>query len=157
MTVNSSTDPNNVGPLSKIVLEYGAIMKRIIDHDSKQPGFTVDGWAELTAMVNTREFERVGNFLEVMNWDDYAGMLTDWAVTSGWEFTFKRITEVGRLVFQELEERSKVGEQRSVVNSMSVFAFDENDRIRHLDIYLQMNPADIEMARDAGARLETTA
>lgn len=157
MTVNSSTDPDNVGPLSKIVLEYGAIMKRIIDHDSKQPGFAVDGWAELAAMVNTREFERVGNFLEVMSWDDYAGMLTDWAVTSGWEFSFKRITEVGRLVFQELEERSKVGDQRSVVNSMSVFAFDDNDKIRHLDIYLQMKPADIEMARDAGARLEATA
>ena len=82
MTVNSSTDPNNVGPLSKIVLDYGHIMKRIIDHDSKQPGFTVEGWAELAAMVDTDRFERVGNFLEVVSWDEYAEMLTNWSIAS---------------------------------------------------------------------------
>jgi hypothetical protein len=150
MTVNSSTDPSAVGPLSKIVLDYGRIMKRIIDHDSKQPGFNVHGWAELEAMVNAREFERVGNFLEVVNWDEYAEMLANWAISSQWECSFKRITEVGRLVFQELEERSKVGDQRSTVNSVSVYEFDENDKITHLDIYLQMKPAEIEMARAGG-------
>jgi hypothetical protein len=150
MTVNSSTDPNTVGPLSKIVLDYGHIMKRIIDHDSKQSGFTVEGWAELAAMVDTEKFERVGNFLEVVSWDEYAEMLTNWAIASQWEFSFKRITEVDRLVFQELEERSKVGDQSSVVNSVSVYRFDENDKIVHLDIYQQMKPAEIEMARAGG-------
>lgn len=150
MTANSSTDPNNVGPLSKIVLEYGAIMKRIIDHDSKQVGFTTDGWAELAAMVDTRDFERVGNFLEVVSWDEYVEMLTNWAIASQWECSFKRITEVGNVVFQELEERSVVGEHRSTVNSVSVYEFDEKGKIRHLDIYLQMKPQAIEMASAGG-------
>ena len=157
MTVNSSTDPNNIGPLSRIVLEYGTIMKRIIDHDSKQPGFNVDGWAELAAMVDTKNFVRVGNFLEVVNWDEYAEMLTNWAIGSQWEFSFRRITEVGNVVFQELEERSRFGDQRSVVNSVSVYEFDETNKIRHLAIYLQMDPASIDMARVGGGWAEAAA
>src|SRR5688572_11001536 len=157
MAAISTTDPNTLGPLGRIVLEYGTIMKRIIDHDSKHPGFNVDGWAELAAMVDTENFERVGNFLEVVNWEEYAEMLTNWAIGSQWEFSFKRMTEVGNVVFQELEERSRIGEHRSIVNSVSVYEFDESNKIRHLDIYLQMNPASIEMARTGGGWAEATA
>ena len=157
MTVNSSTDPNSVGPLSKIVLDYSAIMKRIIDHDSKQPGFTVDGWADLAALVNVEAFERVGNFLEVVDWNEYAEMLTNWAIGSQWECSFKRVTEAGNVVFLELEERSAIGDQHSTVNSVSVYEFDANDKIRHLDIYLQMNPASIDMARVGGGWAEAPA
>lgn len=157
MTANSSTDPNNVGRLSKIVLDYSAIMKRIIDHDSKQPGFAVDGWADLAALVNVEEFERVGNFLEVVNWHEYAEMLTNWAISSQWECSFKRVTEVGRTVFLELEERSAIGDQRSTVNSVSVYEFDDTSRIRHLDIYLQMKPDSIDMARVGGGWAEAAA
>ena len=42
------------------------------------------------------------------------------------------------MVFLELEERVKVGDFSSVVNSVSVYEFDGDGRIRHLDIYLQM-------------------
>lgn len=157
MTATSSTDPNTLGPLSRIVLDYSAIMKRIIDKDSKQPGFTVEGWADLAALVNVEEFERVGNFLEVVNWREYAEMLTNWAISSQWECSFKRVTEVGNVVFLELEERSAIGDQRSTVNSVSVYEFDDDRKIRHLDIYLQMNPASIDMARVGGGWVEAAA
>ena len=69
---------------------------------------------------------------------EYVGFLTGWATSAEWEGSFKRITEAPGLVFLELEERSRYGEMTSVVNSVSVYEFDEDGKIVHLDIYLQM-------------------
>jgi hypothetical protein len=144
MNAFTSTDPGNVGPLSKKVLEYGALMKRIVAEDAKRPGFTAAaaGWAELAALVDTARFERVGNFLETMNWDDYVALLTPWAKETDYDFTFRRISEVGNLVFLELEERSEAAGRKSTVRSLSLYEFGDDGKLRHLDIYLQMKPAD---------------
>ena len=53
---------------------------------------------------------------------------------------FKRITEVDGMVFLELEEHSRVGDFSSIVNSLSVYEFTDDGRIRHIDLYLQMAP-----------------
>ncbi|HXK26391.1 MAG TPA: hypothetical protein VMS55_27255 [Myxococcota bacterium] len=132
--------------LSRKVLEYSLIMKRLVDR-AKQPGFSVQSWAPLAELVAVDEFERVGNFKEVMNWHDYVEFLTKWAPASDWECSFKRITESQGVVFLELEERSKTGEARSVVNSVSVYEFDRAGKIRHLDIYLQMALPGSEMLK----------
>lgn len=122
---------------SRIVLEYSLLMKRLVD-EAKMPGFSEAGWGPLAALVAVDEFERVGNFKEVMSWQDYITFLTKWAISSEWECSFKRITEHGNVVFLELEERSKAGDYRSVVNSVSVYEFNPAGKLRHLDIYLQM-------------------
>jgi hypothetical protein len=132
--------------LSRVVIEYGLTMKRLVDA-AKQPGFSVESWAPLAAFVATDEFKRVGNFLEVMTWHDYITFLTKWAVSSEWECSFKRITERRGVVFLELEERSRIGDHRSVVNSVSVYEFNEAGKLRHLDIYLQMAPPDPNMLK----------
>lgn len=123
--------------LSRKVLDYAQLMKRMVD-DAKQPGFGIDSWAPLTAMVAVDEFERVGNFKEVMGWNDYIEFLTRWAPNAEWECSFKRITEHGNMVFLELEERSKFAGRSNAVNSMSIYDFNEAGKLRHLDIYLQM-------------------
>lgn len=127
----------NYSGLARKVLDYSLIMKRLVD-GAKQPGFSVQSWAPLAELVATGEFERVGNFKEVMNWNEYVGFLTNWAVSSEWECSFKRITESGGVVFLELEERSNTAGFGSVVNSVSVYEFNEAGKIRHIDIYLQM-------------------
>lgn len=134
----------NYQGLSRTVLEYGLIMKRVVD-GARQPGFSVQSWAPLAALVAVDGFERVGNFKEVMNWRDYTAFLTSWAPTAEWECSFRRITESGNVVFLELEERSRTGEHSSVVNSVSVYEFDAAGKIRHLDIYLQMPLPDSAM------------
>lgn len=131
---------------SRTVLEYSLLMKRLVD-EAKQPGFSAASWAPLAELLAVDEFERVGNFKEVMNWQDYVGFLTNWAVSSEWECSFKRVTESGGVVFLELEERSKTGEYRSVVNSMSVYEFNAAGKIRHIDIYLQMELPPLEMLK----------
>lgn len=123
--------------LSRTALDYSLVTKRLVD-SAKQPGFSVDSWGPLAELVAVEEFERVGPFKEVMDWSSYVAFLTNWATSSDWEGSFKRVTEISGLVFLELEERSKVGEYSSVVNSLSVFEFDGTGRIRHIAVYLQM-------------------
>lgn len=139
--------------LSRRVLEYSRLMKQLVDQ-AKQPGFSEASWAPIAAMVDTQRFERVGNFKEVMTWGEYIAFLTPWAQGSSWECSFRRVTEAPGRVYLELEERSGIGGHTSVVNSVSVYEFDEAGKLVHLDIYLQMplpdpamlaNYADVKM------------
>lgn len=122
---------------ARTVLEYTLVMKGIVDR-AKEPGFGADDWAPLAELVAVDDFDRVGNFKERMDWDEYVAFLTAWAPARHWECSFKRITEVGDLVFLELEERSGSGPDAPSVNSLSVYEMDAAGRIRHIDIYLQM-------------------
>lgn len=127
----------NYTGVSRLVLDYSLVMKRMVD-EAKKPGFSEASWAPLAELVAVDEFERVGNFMEVYDWPGYIAFLTKWAMSSEWECSFKRITEVKGRVFLELEERSKVGGYSSVVNSLTVYEFNAAQKLRHLDIYLQM-------------------
>ena len=130
--------------LAQTVLDYSALMKRMVD-EAKEPGFTVDSWGPLAELIDTENFVRVGNFKEVMNWQDYIGFLTSWASSSEWDCSFKRVTEAYNVVFLELEERSQIGTFSNSVNSASVYEFNDAGKITHIDVYLQMALPDPEM------------
>lgn len=122
---------------ARTVLRYGATMGRLVD-EAKLAGFDAATWPPLTDLVDTAAFVRVGNFKEVMSWAQYAAFLNGWAASAEWACTFKGLTEAGGRVFLELEERSSVGDFRSVVNSLSVFGFGDSGLIERIDVYLQM-------------------
>ncbi len=122
----------------RAVLEYGLTVQRIVE-GSKGPGFTSADWEPLAGFVDPVAFERVGPFKEVQNWPAYVEFLTAWAPAAEWEGRFKRVTDHDGLVFLELEEWTRMGELENVVNSLSVYEFDDTDRIVHLDVYLQLD------------------
>ncbi|MGV0812754.1 hypothetical protein ABQF34_12410 [Mycolicibacterium boenickei] len=128
----------------RTVVQYAVTTKQLIDA-AKQPGFGADRWAPLADLVAVDEFERIGNFKEVMNWEQYTDFMTNWAGASEWDGLFKRVSEVDGVVFLELEERTKMGDFESVVNSVSVYEFTADDKIRHLDVYLQMALPNIDI------------
>lgn len=134
----------NYEGLSRSALDYCIVSKQLFDQ-AKRPGFSDQSWALLGALVDTDRFVRVGNFKEVMNWQEYIAFLGNWAPTAQWDCSFKRITEKGNLVFLELEEMTEVGGVQSVVNSLSLYEFDQNRKIHHLHIYLQMPMPDPAM------------
>jgi len=124
------TDP---GPLTRTVLDFVKTMERLVPTVESR-----DDWTPLTEFVAVDEFERVGTFLEVQTWSQYAEMLTQWAsAIATFETTVQRISELPGLVYYEVEERHLVGDQVNVVNSLTVFEFDDDGKIRHLDVYLQ--------------------
>jgi hypothetical protein len=119
--------------LTRRVLEYDHAMKRAV----AEAGAARD-WASLAELVAVDDFERVGTFLEVQNWNQYTEMLTRWAsATESFETTVRRISEFGSLVYYEIEERHIRSDHVNIINSMTVFEFDVHDKIRRLNVYLQ--------------------
>ena len=132
-----SPDPASLGTLVRKVLHYGDVMERTVVA-AKEPGFGDAGWAELEALMDTAKFQRVGNDKAQMGWAVYRELLTGWATTTDFWSEFRRISEVGNVVFLELTEHNTPrGGQESVVNSMSVYQYDDAGKLVHLDIYLQ--------------------
>ncbi len=120
-------------PLTRTILDYEGTIRRLVP-TIKSPA----DWAPLAEFVAVDEFERVGTFLEVQTWQQYTDMLTQWAsATESFETTVRRVSELDRLAYFEIEERHFRGGHAHVVNSMTVFEFDEGGKIRHLDVYLQ--------------------
>jgi hypothetical protein len=130
-------DPATLGPLARKVLHYSDVMERTVDA-AKEPGFNDSGWDELTALIDVAKFERVGNDKAVMGWEVYRALLNGWAGGTDFWSQFRRISEVGNVVFLELTEHNTPrGGAESVVNSMSVYEYDAGGKLIHLDIYLQ--------------------
>lgn len=134
--------------LSRKVLDYCQIVKQMVDTTSKQPGFSAASWAPLAELVDVENFQRIGNFKEEMDWPAYIDFLTGWASGSEWECSFKRITEHDNVVFLELEERTKMGDFEAAVNSFSVYEFNADGKMKHIDVYLQMGLPDPEMLKN---------
>jgi hypothetical protein len=121
------------GPLTGKVLDYVETMSGLVPK-VESPG----DWAPLVEFVAVDEFERIGTFLERQDWQQYTEMLTQWAAaTDSFENTVRRITEVRDLVYYEVEERHFRGGDVHVVNSLTVFQFDAEGKIRRLNVYLQ--------------------
>lgn len=125
--------------LSRRALDYGLFQKRLIDR-AKGPDYSSDEWEGLRAFVS-EDFRRIGNFKEVMNFETMIGFLSRWCVDSHWEGSFKRISEQDNVVFLELEERVLYNGEQNVVNSVSIYEFNDRGQLRHLDVYLQATPA----------------
>ncbi|HXY93331.1 MAG TPA: hypothetical protein VEP49_12690 [Acidimicrobiia bacterium] len=121
------------GPLTRRVFDFVDVMEHLA------PGAEApDDWRPLAEFVAVERFERLGTFLEVQDWRQYTEMLSQWASTiDRFETTLRRVTESGRLVYYEVEERHFRHDNVNVVNSMTVFAFDDSGKIQHLDVYLQ--------------------
>jgi hypothetical protein len=128
-----SADDGAAGPLTQVVFAYERMMRELVP-TVKVPA----DWAPLTALVAVDGFERIGTFLEVQDWDEYTVMLTHWASSiDSFETSVRRISELSDLVYYEIVERHRRGDVVNVVNSLTVFAFDRDAKISHLDVYLQ--------------------
>jgi hypothetical protein len=136
--MTSTTDKNAVtGTYARKVLQYGDVIERTV-RAAKEPGFTEAGWDELASLLDVAKFERVGNDKVAMGWEVYRGLLMMWGGTTDFWSEFHRISEVGNLVILELTEHNTPrGGAESVVNSCTLYEFDEAGKIVHLDIYLQ--------------------
>ncbi|MDD3800527.1 MAG: nuclear transport factor 2 family protein [Novosphingobium sp.] len=137
-TASTWTDRDAVtGEYALKVLAYTDCIKRTVEK-AKEPGFDETGWDELAAMLDTAKFRRVGNDKVDMGWDVYRKLLMMWATTTDFRAEFHRISEVGDRVFLELTEHNHPrGGTETVVNSCTVYQFDEAGKLVHLDIYLQ--------------------
>lgn len=132
----TTDDMQVTGELSRKVLEYADIYGRVV-RLAREPGFGDDAWSPLAELIAVEEFERVGLQKEVMDWPAYRRALTAFALSGEWEGTFRRVTELPGLVFLELIETLTKGGKVTVLNTVTVYDFDDAGKVRHLDVYAQ--------------------
>lgn len=139
MEIITATDVSSEkGPLTKIVEDYCNALGALAAEGVSAPS----DWDALGTYIAIDEFKRVGAYLEELDWKDYTQFLTNWAGGTRFEMTVFRITEAGRLVIQEIEERHYREDDFIRKNVVAIYAFNSDDKIAHLDIY--------EQAKDSG-------
>jgi hypothetical protein len=134
--INNDLSSKNDRSLTDRVRQFAEIIDRLVTA-AKQPGFSKADYAPLSELAAIEEFERVGIWREVMNWQEYIEFLGQFANAKGFETTVRRVTEVSNLVFYEIEERHFREGKVNVVDSMNVYEFNEADKIRRMYIYVQ--------------------
>ncbi|WP_052223046.1 hypothetical protein [Novosphingobium malaysiense] len=137
--VTATATTSEKGPLTKLVEAYSEAVAGLAAQGISSPA----DWEPLTEYIAKDEFKRVGAYLEELDWDQYCRFMTDW-VGGGtrFEMTMFRITEAGRVVIQEIEERHYRGEDFIRKNVIALYVFNDQNKIVHLDIY--------EQAKDSG-------
>ncbi len=131
---------DNYSGLARKILDY-SVMTKTLNAACKQPGFDDSSWDEhFSGVFDTENFQRVGHLKEVMDYPTHLRFQTQWAPKSNWDSSFKRITEADNVVILELEERATHGGVTNVVNTVSVYEFNETGKVYRLDVYLQQAP-----------------
>ncbi|MDE8652517.1 hypothetical protein [Novosphingobium album (ex Liu et al. 2023)] len=131
--ITATATSDELGPLTRIVNAYAETHGRLTAAGISSPA----DWEPLGEYVAIDEFRRVGAYLEEFDWQEYCQFLTDWAEGTRFEMTVFRITEAGRVVIQEIEERHYRGEEFIRKNVVAIYAFNADNKIVHLDIYEQ--------------------
>ncbi|MEO6715756.1 MAG: hypothetical protein ABIM50_00695 [Novosphingobium sp.] len=118
-------------PRALRAIAYGDKMAEIVNAK------TDESFDSLLPLIDSARFVRRGNERdEEMDWPTYRAMLEQWDGGSGaYEKHLFRATEAGNVVYLDLDERSvaKDGAESSL-RSISIYEFDEADRIVAVDV-----------------------
>ncbi|MBB4858955.1 hypothetical protein HNO88_002281 [Novosphingobium chloroacetimidivorans] len=125
--------------LTRKVIAYSERFAEIIE-TVKTRALTDADWAPIEQIVDVDTFERQGVFLgaqaETFGWSTYKSYISRYGAGTTWEGTLRRVTETPGLVILELEERNTHGGVMDVSNTVTIYEFDEADKLRHLDVYI---------------------
>ncbi|WP_395397724.1 hypothetical protein WBP07_24595 [Novosphingobium sp. BL-8A] len=125
--------------LTRKVIEYSEAFSRLVEKAKLEPLGDAD-WGPIEQLVDVGNYVRMGVFLgpqaEVIDWTKYKFYISQYAAGSSWEGTLRHVTEQPGRVILELEERNSRGGVMDVSNTVTIYEFDQTDRIRHLDVYV---------------------
>lgn len=125
--------------LARKVLQYSERFLQIVDK-IKQPGLRDSDWSPLEELVDVKNFRRQGVFLtdraEISDWPQYKRLITQYGGMTVWEGTLRRITEVPRLVFLELEERNTRDGVTDISHTVTIYEFNSAAKLLKLDVYV---------------------
>lgn len=125
--------------LARNVIQYSEAFAALVERSKKGPLAEAD-WAAFEELVDVNGFERVGAFLtpraEVIDWATYKKYVSQYSAGTSWEGTLRHITvEPGRVIL-ELEERNTRDGLTHVSNTVTIYEFTQEGKLRHLDVYV---------------------
>jgi hypothetical protein len=120
------------GTRTQRALAYGDVMAAIANRTT---GETFDA---LLPLIDPDRFVRRGNERSAMDWPSYRAMLERWVGHSGgYEKTLHRASEVGNVVYLDLDEAASAKDGSvNRLRSISIYEFDEQDRIVAVDVIM---------------------
>jgi len=108
-----------------------------ICRESQHRQIVAEDFDPIANMVATDKFIRIGIYKDEANWPLCLEKYLQFAGTSLWTGKLRYINTVGNLVFQELEETITRDNGENVIYTMSVYEFDDNDKVVGLRVYMQ--------------------
>lgn len=126
------TNAADLSPRARRALAYGDKMAEIINDG------TGETWEALLPLIDAQRFRRRGNERTEMDWPAYRAMLEQWqAHAARYEKTLHRASEVGDVVYLDLDERATAKDGSvSTLRSISIYEFDEADKIVGVDVIM---------------------
>jgi hypothetical protein len=118
-------------PRAKRAIAYGDMLAKIVN------GKTGEGWDALLPMIDAERFTRIGNERDdPKDWQAYRTLLDQWiGMDKAYEKKLHRASEVGNVVYLDLDESSTLADGTiSSLRSISIYEFDEMDRIISVDV-----------------------
>lgn len=122
--------------LIKIVRRWADIYAAVCER-SQQRKITAADFDPIAELVAVDKFVRVGIYMDEADWPLCLQKYLQFAGTSLWTGKLRWINTVGNFVFQELEETITRPQGVNVIYTMSVYEFDENDKVIALRVYKQ--------------------
>lgn len=115
---------------AKKAIAWGDKMTEIVNRK------TDEDWDALLPMIDAKRFVRRGNERDELDWPAYRVLLEQWGAHSGlYEKRLHRASEAGNVVYLDLDERAVAKDgTETTLRSISIYEFDEADRIVAVDI-----------------------
>lgn len=130
-------DPSNrADRLIKIVRHWADLYKEICIV-SQERAITPADFDPIANLIATDVFTRIGVFKDEADWPLCLEKYVQFAGTSLWNGELRFINAVGNIVFQELEETITRPRGENVIYTMSVFEFNDDDKVTALRVYMQ--------------------
>ncbi len=134
--MNQSTDRGE--RLIKIVRHWADIYEGICKR-SQHTEITAADFDPIAELIATDEFHRTGVFKDEAEWPLCLEKYVNFAGTSLWSGKLRFIKAVDNVVYQELEETVTRPHGENVIYTMSVFEFNDEDKVRALRVYMQQS------------------
>ena len=119
-------------------IAYGDTLAAVVN------GTGGEGFDAIVPMIDPDRFVRTGNERDqTMDWPSYCAMLEQWnGGSADYRKVLHRATEAGNVVYLDLDEFS-TGKDGSVssLRSISIYEFDEADRIIAVDVCMGFHQA----------------
>ncbi len=122
--------------LIAIVRRWAEIYADICE-TSQHREITPEDFDPIAELVATDEFSRIGIYKDEADWPLCLQKYVQFAGTSRWSGKLRHINTVGNTVFQELEETITRSQGANVIYTMSVYEFNEDDKVTALRVYMQ--------------------
>ncbi len=122
--------------LIKIVRDWADSYAEICRQTQDRPCTEAD-FDPIRALIATDVFTRIGVYKDEADWTLCLEKYLQFAGTSLWSGKLRYIHALDNVVFQELEETITRPQGENVIYTMSVFEFNDDDKVTALRVYMQ--------------------